>query len=94
MHEVRHIAGYDHVADADCPRQESCDSRYSYRGANTISVQWIAQFVRTGRHKTDFMKEDSLSYANHVLGRRYRTCPELLLSPDGYFYSAGPTACE
>ncbi len=94
LHEVRHIDGYDHDAGKDCPRGGSCDSRYSYRGANTLSIQWLAQFVRMGRYTTPFMKEDVLSFANHVLARRYRTCPDFSLSPQGNFYWTGPSQCE
>ncbi len=94
LHEARHAGGYDHDAGDDCPRGGSCDSEYSYRGANTISVQWAAQFVRIGRHSTALMRESALTYANHVLHKRYRRCSTFSLNEAGWFHETGETSCD
>lgn len=81
LHEARHTGGWDHDGDS-C---KSCDSRYSYRGANTIQVQWLAQFIRVGRYKTPLMVESALSYANTKLRQTYDDCPEMRISQEGWF---------
>lgn len=88
IHEARHAGGYDHNAsDSSCPREGSCDTSYSYRGANTLQVQWLAQYYRSGNASNYAARSAALGRANHILRRGYATCPNVQLNSAGYFYT-------
>ncbi len=94
LHEARHAGGYSHNAsDSSCPAGGSCDSHYGYHGANTIEVQWLAQYYRGGNIADAYLRGRAWLYANLILETGYAQCPNVLLDPNGWFYSV-PDACD
>lgn len=88
VHEARHAGGYSHNASAaSCPAGGSCDSAYSYRGANTLEVQWLAQYFRANNASNAAMRLAARSRANNVLRNSYAQCPNVQLDSNGWFYS-------
>lgn len=45
VHEVRHADGVSH--SGNCPRNGSCDPRWTHRGANTFEMLWLAAYYHT-----------------------------------------------
>ena len=90
LHEARHAGGYGHNSKSTC---DSCDTSYSYRGANTLSVQWLAQYIRIGRFKIAWLGTAAQYHANEILRTRYRDCPNMQVSPSGWLVDA-PGLCD
>ncbi|MBL4635042.1 MAG: hypothetical protein JKY56_14305 [Kofleriaceae bacterium] len=93
LHEARHADGYSHnVANSSCPAGGSCDSHYGYHGANTLQIQWYAQYYRSGIFADTYLRGQALQAANFYLRMNYAECPDVQLDSNGLFYGT-PGIC-
>jgi len=73
LHESRHRAKFHNTTK--CPSGGSCDSHWSYNGANTYQILWLWWFGRHGKNTTESMKNDALRDARWRHDNRFTTNP-------------------
>lgn len=74
VHESRHAAGVGHNA-TKCGRGASCDSSFSYEGANRWQVLWLWWYYVDAGSYTWQNKERARARANLILSQAFETDP-------------------
>jgi hypothetical protein len=82
VHEARHADGKSHDGGTRCGRGRSCDSSWSYNGANTYEVRFLWRFCYEGTRTTTAMKEWARFQAQWTLDEGF-------VSPPGYVVDCG-----
>jgi len=75
VHEARHANGKSHNAGTSCPRKASCDSEWSYMGANSYHVLYLWWFYVDGTRTTTAMKNFAKTEAQYVIDYGFKTRP-------------------
>jgi hypothetical protein len=78
VHEAVHADGVSHDGASSCPRGKSCDSSWTYYGANTRQVIFLWDFCMQGTRATTAMKEWARSEAQDILDQGF-------VAPPGYY---------
>lgn len=96
MHEAQHIAtGRWHCGDVNgggpcyCAQQVSCDTSWSYNGANRAKVEFITQTLQTpGLGIPDFARLEAIEEANQIINEGFSRHPGFII--DAPTLSSGP----
>ena len=90
VHESRH---YDKSHDADddeCPNGASCDSSWSYNGANTYQIKYLRDlFCAQDPFVTTTMRQYARDRGNVLLANRFKNPPSFTFTDTGF--SCGDT---
>ena len=99
LHESRHAGGYDHdAANDECSRGASCDSSWSYVGANRYEVRWLWEFFLAGvdpggnEEDLDRARKHAFNRGNHLLLESFANPPGWVipdLFDDSFFHLGG-----
>lgn len=75
LHESRHAAGKGHNGGSSCPRTTSCDTNWSYKGANMYQVLYLWWFYVDGTRTTTGMRNYAQQEGQRIIDRGFVTNP-------------------
>lgn len=83
VHEVRHAHGEGNARHSgSCPSNSSCDPRWTYKGANTYQMLWLAAYYHTPSdhpYIDQARRDRAEDLFNWVRQNRFGTRPEWIL---------------
>lgn len=75
VHEARHQGGKSHNGGSGCPRGTSCDTSWSYAGANMYHVLYLWWFAVDGTRTTTAMRDLARTRAQVVHNTAFNVNP-------------------